>query len=97
MIVFDGRKQKYTLFCRRAMGNGWDFCSTVKEDILTACEGWTSQVKLTRDIRVCEISRHFADKFRTNGGRNEKIAGWVNVLKTVVFGYGEHLRWSWRC
>jgi hypothetical protein len=51
------------------MGNGWDFCSTKKEVILTACQGWTSQVKLTREIQVCEVSRDFTDKLRRNGGR----------------------------
>ena len=62
------------------MGNRYDFCSTVKEDILTACEGWTSQIQLTGDIQVCEVSRHFANKLMRKGGRNEKFAGWVNVL-----------------
>ena len=74
------------------MGNGWDFCSTKKEDILMACQDQTSQVKLTREIWVCEVSRDFTYELRRNSGRKEKNAGWVNVLKTVIFGYGEHLR-----
>ena len=79
------------------MGNGWDFCSTKKEDILMACQDQTSQIKLTRAIRVCEVARDFTYELRRNSGRKEKIAGWVNVLKTVIFRYSEHLRWSWRC
>jgi hypothetical protein len=58
MIDFDGKKRerKDDSEAEGAMDDGWDFRSTKKEDILTTNQGWTSRVKLTREIRVCEVS-----------------------------------------
>jgi hypothetical protein len=58
MIVFDGTKTEINvvLEAEEAMDNGWDFCSTKKEDILITRHGCTSQVKLTEEIQVCEVS-----------------------------------------
>jgi hypothetical protein len=39
------------------MSDEWDFFSTKKENTLITCQGWTSQVKLTREIQVCEVSQ----------------------------------------
>jgi hypothetical protein len=34
MIVFDGKQTGRQVVLEVAIGNGWDFCSTEKEDIL---------------------------------------------------------------
>jgi hypothetical protein len=58
MIDFDGKKRerKDDSEAEGVMDDGWDFRSTKKEDILTTNQRGTSQVKLTREIRVCEVS-----------------------------------------
>jgi hypothetical protein len=55
------------------MGDEWDFCSTKKEDILMTHQGWTSQVKLTREIWVCEVSRDFTDKLRRKVAEKKRL------------------------
>jgi len=63
------------------MGDGWDFCSTKKKNILTTCQGW---------VKLIQVYKDSGETLQINWG--ERGAG-KRILQDGSLLLGKQMRW----